>query len=660
MIPKIMTGCMAIPMREVWQSNANNALNSSVRGFLRYIPSGDTIPEDTWRSRHRKILLWLFAHLPFLLALGLYEGTESLVTGATIPATPLWRVALNLGVITALGVLALWPRFSRRARTALSSAAVTVSSVTLVFFSGGFIEAHFHFFLALVILAMYEDWLPFALGFIGVAVSHVVFGLIDASRVYNHVAAVENPMVWGVIHALFVVGIALGLMAQWYSTERSRERVAQQLDAVEAKRQEIDDLEAKKAAVESAREAAEEAEATAQEKQREVQRLNERLEETADAYSTAMARAADGDLTVRLDDESGSEAMGRIAEAFNEMVAETETTIQDIQSFAHQVSTASESADENVGEVRRTSADVSDSVQQIATGADEQRETLNGVAGEMTDLSATVEEVAASADAVAQTATESAEVAADGEQTAQQAAEDVRAVKASLDDTVTNIRELDNRMGEIGDIVELIGDIAEQTNMLALNANIEAARAGSDGGGDGFAVVAGEVKQLAEETQASARDIESLIQQTQAQTAATVEEGRTANRNMGQGVEAVEEVAAAFASVRENAAEADAGVSEIRDATDEQAATSEEVVSMATEAADISEANADEATTVSAAAEEQTASMTEISGSVTSLTDQAERLQELLSVFTVSAGNTPVEASSVDDLDAIGGTPSTD
>jgi len=626
-------------------SRVRSALTVSTRDFLRYIPSGDTIPEDTWRSRHRKILLWLFAHIPFLFALGIYEGTESLVTGATIPATPLWRVGLNLGVITALGLLALSPRFSRRARTALSSAAVTVSSVTLVFFSGGFIEAHFHFFLALVVLAMYEDWLPFALGFIGVAISHVVFGLIDASRVYNHVAAIENPMVWGVIHALFVVGIAVGLMAQWYSTERSRERVSQQLEEVEAKRAEIDDLEAKKAEVEAAKSAAEAAEATAQQKQREVEQLNERLEATASSYSAAMARAADGDLTVRLDTESDSRAMRDIAESFNGMVAATESTVSEIQTFAGEVATASEEANIGVTEIESASGDVSTSIQRIAEGSDEQQEKLEAVSGEMTDLSATVEEAAASAETVAQTSSETAEVAESGEQTAQQTAADVREVKTALETTVDNVQGVNERMTEIGDIVEFIGDIAEQTNMLALNANIEAARAGE--AGEGFAVVADEVKQLAEETRTSAGDIEQLITETQNRTEESVDEAAAANRKMEDGVQAVEAVTDSFATVWQNAAETDAGIQEISDATDEQAATAEEVVSMTEDASEIGRESVDESASVSAAAEEQTASIGQISGNVTRLSEQAERLQTLLSAFTVAdAESEPGDARS--------------
>src|SRR6056297_1486047 len=349
----------------------------TLREFVKYTPSGDTIPDDAWRRRHRNILVFLVAHVPFLLALGLYEGTESAVTGATIPATPLPLVALELGVLLAFAALASVSRFSRRTRTALASTGVLAASVVLVQFSGGFIEAHFHFFVGMAVIAVYEDWLPFALGLACVVGTHGVFGMIEAERVYNHTAAINNPWMWGLVHGVFVLMLAGALMSNWYSTEKSREQSRQRLAEARAKAEEVENLEAKQAEIErekaeAERMKAEAEEAKAEARQREVAALNDSLEATADEYSAVMRRAADGDLGVRLDADGDSEAMAEIAAAFNEMMTETEEAMREIQSFADSVAAASEEAEAGASEAERASGEVSESVQEIAGAADEQ------------------------------------------------------------------------------------------------------------------------------------------------------------------------------------------------------------------------------------------------------------------------------------------------
>jgi len=616
---------------------------STLRNFVRYTPSGDTIPDETWRGRHGAILVLLVAHVPPLFVLGIYAGTESLVTGARIPAFSLPVVLFGVGVVVGFALLASLPWFGRRVRTGLSTLGLVSASAILVYFSGGYIEAHFHFFVMMAVVAIYEDWLPFVLGIVYVAVQHGYFGMTSPELVYNHPAAIANPLAWAGVHATFVLALAVALMAHWYSTERSREEALEQSQLARS-------LEEKNEEIEAARAQAEEAKAEAEARQQELGRLNDHLNAKAEAYSDAMARAAEGDLTVRLDPESESEAMTRVAVAFNEMLDETASVMEDIQAFTRDVAAASEEANVGVKEVEGASGEVTDSIQEISSGADEQREMLQEVAGELNDLSATVEEVASSARTVARTSQETAEIVDDGEETAQQAIEDSRAVQDVIDTTVDRMEALDAQMDEIGEVVDLIGDIAKQTNMLALNANIEAARAGAGAGGgdgDGFAVVADEVKQLAEETQASASEIEALIEETQERTEATVREARMADRRMQEGAEAVRAVVDAFTRVADNTEETNSGIQEISGATDDQASSTEEVVSMVDEVTDISQRTADEAEAVSAAAEEQTSSMLQVSSNVGSLAEQAEQLQSLLSSFEVGDAGAPAGRSEV-------------
>ncbi len=615
-------------------SSGPSGVAYKLREFVRYIPDGTSMPKEMWEGRHRGILILIAVQVPFLLALGLYSGTES-VTGAEIPATPAWMLAGSMTIILVTAALANWSRLGRRQRTVLSAFSAMTVSMALVKLSGGYIEAHFHFFVFIAVLALYEDWLPFAVGMAYVAIGHGAFSLIDSSLVYNHPAAIANPVVWGGIHAAFITGLALALMTNWYSIEKSREEAERQLELVSEQKAEIQDVEAAKAEVEQRRE--------------EVEWLNQHLEAKADAYSATMGKAADGNLTVRLDADSESEAMVQIGRSFNEMMDEIESTMGDVQSFAHQVSDASEKTMSGVDTAEQRSEDVSQSIAEMADGADEQREMLEQVSGEMNNLSATIEEVASSTETVVDAAQQTAAIADDGEETARGAIDSVRESQDSIDSTAEKVRILDERMADIGEIVDLISDIAEQTNLLALNANIEAARAGGGGGtgaSDGFAVVADEVKQLAEETQDAAQDIEELIAGTQAQTEATVEEVRTAEEHMEESAEAVRDAADAFTKVSDNAAETDDGIREISKATDDQAASTEETVSMAEEVAGISQATAAEADDASAAADEQLSAMSQATAEAGSLADQAERLQTLLRKFEVGADGADPTAGS--------------
>lgn len=368
---------------------------------------------------------------------------------------------------------------------------------------------------------------------------------------------------------------------------------------------------------------------------REAEMMAESLETKAMEFSDVMSEAAAGDLTQRMSTDSDTEAMVEIAESFNAMLSEIQDTVGRIQTFSDDVAVVSEQMDTSVAEIKRSSENVTHSIQEIADGADDQTEQLQQVSDEMNNLSATIEEVAATAETVAEKSQETAKVGESGRETADTAIVQMQTIETKMQRAVDAVGDLNQRTDEIDEVVNVITDIAEQTNILALNASIEAAQ--SDTSSDGFEVVADEVKQLAEETKESTSEIESIINDVRSQVQTTVEDIEAAEEQIQVGTESVEETVDAFDSVVENVSETDHGVQEISSATDDQAASTQEVVAMADTAADISEQTAGEAKNVAAAAQEQTSAISEISQGADNLLQQAQKLEEELDQFTVES-----------------------
>ncbi len=373
----------------------------------------------------------------------------------------------------------------------------------------------------------------------------------------------------------------------------------------------------------------------------EAERLANDLERQAEQFSATMSRAADGDLTRRLDDDVDNDAMREIARSCNEMLAELERTVDRIDDFAREVDGASETIAASAREVETASEEVSDTVQAIAADAERQDETVQEAAGEMTDLSATIEEVASSADEVAGTSQAAAEAGDEGRATAARTVEEMDAVEATAGATAEQIEALDAEMDRIGEVVEFIEDVAEQTNVLALNASIEAARAGE--AGEGFAVVADEIKSLARETTEATDEIGDLIAEVQDATGEAVTDMREMSDRVADGVDSVEATVEHLEEIVERVEDADDGVQSISAATDDQAASTEEVVAMVDEVGDVSSQTADRAESAAAAAEEQTAAITEVTRNIDSLSEQAGDLRALTEQFETSADSAGID-----------------
>ena len=380
---------------------------------------------------------------------------------------------------------------------------------------------------------------------------------------------------------------------------------------------------------------AKEAMAEAEEARAETEAINRHLLSKADEYRDVMEACADGDLTHRLDPDSESQAMTDIAYAFNAMVGELEETTAELKSFAGDVAAASQEVTASAEEVRSASQEVTWSVQQISDGADRQNENLKGVSNEMADLSTTTEEIAASSNEVADLAQRTVETGQVGRKAAEDAIEGMIEVRRESKEAVEAIEALQDEMGQVDELIEFISQVANQTNMLALNANIEASRSASEGAGDtdGFAVVASEVKELAEQTKQAAEDIESILERFGEGTDRVgTEVQRTAERVAIQ-AKSVQNAAKALDQIAAYAQRTNEGVQEISAATESQAATAAETVGKVSRVTDISEETSAESQHVAAAAEEQTASLDEVTDSVSSLAQRAVKLHQSLDRF---------------------------
>ena len=174
------------------------------------LPRGRTLPDDVWARRHKGLLWLLWLQAPAMSVYGLAEGfslLHGLLEGAAVV------------VFALLGTLLR----DRRARSVAVSLGLLTASALAVHISGGVIEAHFYFFVVIMLLTLYEDWLPFVLAVAYVVVHHGLMGAIDPGSVYNHSDAAADPWKWALIHGGFVLAAGSAGVLSWRLNEDARD-----------------------------------------------------------------------------------------------------------------------------------------------------------------------------------------------------------------------------------------------------------------------------------------------------------------------------------------------------------------------------------------------------------------------------------------------------
>jgi diguanylate cyclase (GGDEF)-like protein len=173
-----------------------------------WLPKGQLLPEHVLRRRHRSIVILLWLHVPALFAFGLLMGNS------------LEHVSIDVAMVVLCGVGASLERFRLKARIIAASFGLVTCSAVLVDLWGGITEAHFHFFVMIGVLTLYQDWTPFlvAIGF--VVIHHGVGGMLDPRAVFgDNPQAIKHPWLWALIHGGFVLAASVAHIVAWRTNE---------------------------------------------------------------------------------------------------------------------------------------------------------------------------------------------------------------------------------------------------------------------------------------------------------------------------------------------------------------------------------------------------------------------------------------------------------
>ncbi|MGG3805289.1 methyl-accepting chemotaxis protein [Metabacillus fastidiosus] len=343
-----------------------------------------------------------------------------------------------------------------------------------------------------------------------------------------------------------------------------------------------------------------------------------------------MMKAEEGDFSVKGNYQFKDE-VGQLVTSFNKMIGGLRDIIRKVSETSETVAASSQELSASAEQSTHASQHIAVTIHDLVSGSNDQLNSVEEskkIIGKMADYA---EKITENADVMAENANETVEISIEGKQSIHKVMNQMNSINENVTGLGSSIKALSERSVEIGKINEVITAIAGQTNLLALNAAIEAARAGEQG--KGFAVVADEVRKLAEQSANSAEQITNLIQMIQHETNETITSMDSATKEVQGGLEVVQEAGQSFEKIEASINGVAVQIKDVVNAINELSSGSSQVAVSINSVKAIAEQSAASNQNVSAATEEQLASMEEIETSAANLAKISSELQHLVHRF---------------------------
>lgn len=340
---------------------------------------------------------------------------------------------------------------------------------------------------------------------------------------------------------------------------------------------------------------------------------------------------AKGDLTVGELKIKNRDEIGVMADSFNEMLGRLIKIVQSIDSNVVLVASTSEELAASAEETSKSLQQVTEAIMEISEGSSVQLESTSTSSKVIHEIGKGMNQASQSVATVSNLAVETTEATVEGTSIMDNTMDKMIDIQQSSKSTAQIVSSLEHKSKEIERIVTLITDITNQTNLLALNAAIEAARAGEHG--KGFAVVADEVRKLAEQSNGAAGEISNLIGVIRQEVMEANQAMEESLQNVENGIEMAKTTQSSFQEIARMVSEVSAQTEEISAVIEQVNASTQNMQQTMDEVAHLSSEASERSQNVAAAAEEQNATMEEISSSTTVLSQMADELRMIVNQF---------------------------